>query len=97
MLEIEVHEHADEELKAAAIFYETREAGLGDSFLHRVTETFESIIAHPSAGTIVTGEIRRRLLRQFPYSIVYRIQTERIVIIAVAHWSRKPGYWKERK
>jgi plasmid stabilization system protein ParE len=96
MLEIEVHEHADEELKAAAIFYETREAGLGDNFLSRVTEAFESIIAQPSAGTIITGEIRRRLLRQFPYS-VYRIETDRIVIIAVAHWSRRPGYWKERK
>ena len=96
MLEIGIHEDAEEELKAAAIFYESRERGLGEDFLQRVSQVFDAVIDHPFAGQIVTGEIRRRLVRQFPYSIVYRVENGRIFVLAVAHWSRRPGYWKRR-
>jgi plasmid stabilization system protein ParE len=96
MLEIEIHEDAENELKAAATFYEERERDLGLSFLRRLRQTFDDIITQPYAGTIVVNDIRRRLLRQFPYSVVYRIESQRIVVLAVAHWSREPGYWKQR-
>ena len=96
MLEIEIHEDAENELKAAATFYEERERDLGLSFLRRLRQTFDDIITQPNAGTIVVNDIRRRLLRQFPYSVVYRVESQRIFVLAVAHWSRKPGYWKKR-
>lgn len=96
MLEIEIHEDAENELKAAAAFYEEQERGLGLSFLKRLRQTLDFIVDQPQAGTIVLNDIRRRLLRQFPYSIVYRVESERVFVLAVAHWSRKPGYWKKR-
>jgi plasmid stabilization system protein ParE len=96
MLEVEIHEDAENELKAAATFYEERERGLGLSFLQRFSQTLDEIVTQPLAGTIVINDIRRRLLRQFPYSLVYRIESQRIFILAVSHWSRKPGYWKKR-
>jgi plasmid stabilization system protein ParE len=96
MLEIVVHEDADEEFKAAAIFYESRQAGLGATFLDRVVKGFDSILAQPLAGPLLFDDFRRRFIRQFPYSIVYRLEGNRIFIIAVAHWSRRPGYWKAR-
>ncbi len=96
MPEIELHEEADEELKAAAVFYELRLTGLGESFLTRVSESLDLISTNPLVGHLLFDDYRRILTRQFPYSLVYRVEGDRIYIIAVAHWSRRPGYWKER-
>ena len=96
MLEIELHEKADEEFKAAITFYESRESGLGEVFLQRVSEGFNLILSHPLAGPILFEDFRRRLVRQFPYSIIYRVEGDGIFVLAVAHWSRRPGYWKAR-
>ena len=96
MLEITLHENADEEFKAAIGFYESRQAGLGEAFFHRVSEGFDLILAQPFAGQVLSDDYRRFLIRQFPYSIVYRVETDRVYVLAVAHWSRRPGYWKTR-
>jgi plasmid stabilization system protein ParE len=96
MPEIDLHEGADEELKAAITFYESRQTGLGDAFLKRVSECFELIIAQPLAGQILSKSFRRLLVRQFPYSIVYRVESDRIFVLAVANWSRRPDYWRAR-
>ena len=96
MLEVTLHEDADEEFKAEAVFYESRQPGLGAIFIQRVAEGFDSILAHPLAGQLLFDDFRRRLIRQFPYSIVYRIEDQQIFVLAVAHWSRTPGYWKAR-
>ena len=96
MLEIELHQDADDELKAAAVFYELRLTGLGESFLTRVSEGFDLIRKNPLAGQLLFDDFRRILTRQFPYSLVYRVEVDRVYIIAVAHWSRRPGYWKGR-
>ena len=96
MLEIELHQEADDELKAAALFYESQLAGLGDSFLERISEGFELIRLNPHAAQIMFDAYRRLVIRQFPYSVIYRVEGNRVYVIAVAHWSRRPGYWKER-
>ena len=96
MLEIELHEDANEELKAAAVFYESRQEGLGESFLQRVSEGFGLIRRHPFVGQPLFDDFRRLVTRQFPYSLVYRVENDRVFVIAVAHWSRRPNYWKER-
>jgi len=57
MLEISLHTDADEEFKAAIVFYESRQAGLGDIFLQRITEAFEFIAGNPLAGQILFGDI----------------------------------------
>ncbi len=96
MPEIALHESADEEFKAAITFYESRQPGLGDAFFERVSEAFELILAQPLAGQILSDAFRRRLVRQFPYSIVYRIESDRVFVLAVANWSRRPDYWRSR-
>jgi len=96
MSEVTLHEGTDEEFKAAAVFYESRRPGLGEMFVQRVVEGFESILARPLSGQILFDEFRSHLIRQFPYSIVYRIERDQILVLAVAHWSRSPGYWKAR-
>ena len=62
MLEITLHEDADEEFKAAIMFYESREAGLGQIFLERISEGFEFVLANPLAGQILFDDFHRHLI-----------------------------------
>lgn len=87
---------AKDEFVEAAKFYKKREAGLGDRFLDELENCLERVISQPSLGSAVTGVLRRRILRKFPFSVIYAQEESMIVVIAVAHTSRKPGYWKSR-
>ncbi|TKJ37985.1 plasmid stabilization protein [candidate division LCP-89 bacterium B3_LCP] len=88
---------AEEELFDAASYYNAQADGLGDDFIAKVESVVHRIAENPRSGKIVRGEIRRYLIRRFPFGILYRIDPEEIVIIAVMHLRRRPGYWKRRK
>ena len=96
MYGIEFHHDADEEMKAAAVYYEERVIGLGSDFLDEVEHGLNRIRQFPLLWPIYEGEYRRYLLKRFPYGLIYRIETEKIFIIAVVHLHRKPRYWKGR-
>jgi plasmid stabilization system protein ParE len=96
MHEIEVHESAEEELNAAALYYESRETALGEEFLKELAISFFRIREHPFSCSIDFDEYRRCLMARFPYGVVYRIEDERVLVFAVGHLRRRPGYWKER-
>ncbi len=96
MYEIVVNDDADEELVAAAVFYELREPGLGEEFLHEFSRSLTKIQARPLSSGIFFDHYRRYLMPRFPYGVVYRIDGEQILILAVAHLSRRPGYWRDR-
>lgn len=87
---------AKDEFVEAAKFYERREEGLGDRFLDELENCLERITSQPSLGNAVTRTLRRRILRKFPFSVIYAYEKKSIVVVAVAHTSRKPGYWKSR-
>jgi plasmid stabilization system protein ParE len=90
------HPDADAELEEAALFYESRMAGLGRSFAAEVERTVALVREYPDAGSTVGPKRRRVLVARFPYSIVYRQDPDAIVIVAVAHQRRRPGYWRRR-
>lgn len=96
MYEIVVHESAGEELTAAAVFYESRETDLGAEFLHELSQSFGLIRAHPFAYSLYFDEYRRYLMSRFPYSVVYRIEGHLVLVFAIAHLRRRPGYWRDR-
>jgi plasmid stabilization system protein ParE len=89
---------ASEELTEAVRWYEMRRSGLGGDFHDAIIRTIDLIRAHPEIGTARTGRFPNRQLRvaRFPYRIVYRIREEDIYVVAVAHTSRRPGYWRHR-
>jgi plasmid stabilization system protein ParE len=93
----EFHRLADRELNEAAQYYDREEPGLGSSFLQEVDRCLQSIAAHPEAGGIVRGSVRRRLLRRFPYALLYKIKPSGIRILAVMNLKRRPTYWVERE
>lgn len=89
---------AREELIHAAEFYESQAAGLGEDFLTEANRVVELVTATPELGApYAEGEgIRRVLLQRFPFAIVYQIEPELILVVAVAHQRRRPGYWRDR-
>ena len=97
MIPYKFHPDADVELEEAALFYESRMAGLGKSFAAEVDRTIALVREFPEAGSAVGSKRRRVLVARYPYSIVYRQDRDAIVIVAVAHQRRRPGYWRRRK
>ena len=87
---------ADEEMTEAAIFYEGRAKGLGMEFLDDLQRAIDQILDNPESGQIILENFRRSILSRFPFSLIYTIEPECILIIAVAHQRRRPYYWKER-
>lgn len=94
---VSFHERADLELNDATIFLETEREGLGSRFLSAVEAAVAHIREHPEASPVIVKDVRRKLLRKFPYSILYSIKSDRIRILAVANQRRRPFYWRGRK
>lgn len=65
------HEEAGAEIIEAATYYEERMPGLGMLFLGALDEAVQNVLAHPDACQLVGSEIRRSLMRRFPYSLLY--------------------------
>ncbi len=97
---IEFLDAADEELRAAAARYEDQQEGLGARFLNEAERVSGLIADFPGIGapwtySDVPEGVRRFPLRTFPFHLVY-VEDPRLVIVAVAHMSRRPGYWRHR-
>ncbi len=89
-------EDAEQELFEAALYYESKEAGLGRRFRDDVAHILDRIIEDPLLWRERTGGYRRANCPVFPYYIPYIIRKQKIIIVAIAHGNRKPGYWKSR-
>ncbi|GMR03972.1 MAG: type II toxin-antitoxin system RelE/ParE family toxin [Gammaproteobacteria bacterium] len=81
----------------AARYYESKVPLLGSEFLSEVRRVVKGIEAHPEAAPKVRADIRRRILRRFPYAVLYKIDHDEIVILAVMHQRRQPDYWHGRE
>ena len=91
-----IHPEAEAEFEAAIEFYNDREEGLGDDLYDEVFATIDRIIEYPSSWPSYSHRTRRCLCNRFRYSVIYRHTAAELTIYAVAHQSRKPGYWKDR-
>ncbi len=80
----------------AALWYESQRVGLGLELVQALDDTLEKIRLTPNAGS-PWHEYRRRIVRRFPYIVFYKVLgPAQIEITAVAHMSRRPGYWLDR-
>jgi len=94
-----IEAEARAELEAAVEWYEAARQGLGARFLDEFENGIRAIAAMPHAWHPLGDDLRRFRLRRFPYGIIYldrAEEAEEIVIIAVAHLHRRPGYWRHR-
>ena len=84
------------EFDHAVAYYEHRQSGLGLELADEVLATIARILDYPRAGSPFSKNTRRCLTNRFPYGIIYQMHVDIVRIIAVAHLSRRPGYWKDR-
>ena len=97
MTDYRFHSEAQVEFREAALFYESKLLGLGSSFADEVEHAIQLILTHPDAGTPFGRSLRRVLVKRFPYAVIYRRDGTEIFILALAHQSRRPGYWRQRR
>ena len=87
---------AIDEFDEAYDFYETRRSGLGELFAQAVQVVFDRISNNPKAHGFVVGNVRRGVVRTYPYCIYYREEQDLIRVLAVFHTSRNPDDWLKR-
>ena len=91
---------AIDDLEDAVLWYETKRDGLGLRFRSAVIKAEQRLAQNPGLGAPVVGRsvprgVRRLRLKRFPYSLFY-VDDGEVVVVAVAHDRRRPGYWKDR-
>jgi hypothetical protein len=99
---LRIHELAENELADAAVWYDAKQPGLGTTLLELADDAIDRVRlgvlpSSPVPHVAKASNARRVMLKPFPYSIVFYEQADQIVIIAFAHSSRRPGYWRSRK
>ena len=92
----EFHPEALEEYDEAGHYYARQQPGLDLRFIVCVEEAIELILEDPYRWRPFDEDVRRCLTRVFPYGILYTVEPDFVLIVAVAHCSREPGYWKHR-
>lgn len=88
---------AQQEMLRAAIWYDKKSIGTGDRFLDGVRAGLLAIKEFPGAAPTIGEPYRRKILSDFPYGLVFRLEEDTAVIIAVAHLKPRPRYWKRRR
>ncbi|MDP8245005.1 MAG: hypothetical protein P9L94_13040 [Candidatus Hinthialibacter antarcticus] len=91
------HPDAQTEMTEAAIYYESLQQNLGKRFLASVKDSIHRVQINPVLYPVIELDVRRCLVRPFPFGVMYRDMPGKIIVVAVMHLHREPGYWKDRK
>lgn len=94
---IEYHEGAIADVKEAVAWYLERSPGIAADFIEELRRATQAIREAPERWPQGKNNTRRFLLWRFPFAIIYSEQESDIIIWAVAHGSRKPDYWANRR
>ena len=97
-MQIFFHPDAQDELNRAISHYEDNEPRLGYQFAVEIFAAVERIKTNPILWPMLDYEVRRCLVHRFPYGVIYSVDEQRsiVLILAVMHLHRQPGYWSER-
>ena len=95
-MRIEFHPAARLEFIEAVDYYECRSLGLGKEYADEIEAALQSITEDPQRWRCLEEDVRRKLLKRFPYGVLYTVETDYLLIIALMHFRRKPGYWRQR-
>ncbi len=87
---------AEQELHDAFLWYEEKREGLGYDFLKAFTQALERVVVYPEVYMLISDGLRRALVAKYPYGIIYGIEEDTIIIVAVSHLHREPFYWDKR-
>ena len=95
-MQIRFHVEAEAELNAARVWYGLQREGLGSALMHRVDEALGRILDAPYSYPVVYRQLRRAIIRQFPFAIFYESRPDEIFVFAVYHSRRNPERLRQR-
>ena len=91
---------AEDEVLEAAAWYESQQADVGDTLMQELAVILQAIEERPDRfpfiETLRGRRFRRAMLRRFPYSIIYELFPDEVLVLAFAHTARRPNYWLSR-
>lgn len=91
------HPEALAEYAEAVQYYTQQRTEVAQAFIDAIENAVYRIQKSPTRWQVIDEDIRRCLTQKFPYGILYTIESDYILILAVMHCSREPGYWKNRR
>ncbi len=97
MKHIRFHDEARTEFLDQVAHYEEAKAGLGDRFYTEVEIAVARAGRTPRLGSPYKYDTKRMYLKKFPFSVVYMVRELEVIVLAVAHFRRRPGYWRKRR
>lgn len=94
-----IYSEAEEDIDSAFVWYEQKQIGLGDSLYNSLNNSVASICNNPFCCEEIYKDIRRFVIKKFPFGLYYRINVEQkeVQIIGVIHFKRNPKVLKKRK
>jgi plasmid stabilization system protein ParE len=95
-LAVDFRHAARREFDEAALWYEERRPGLGLEFAGEINRAIGLMMENPERFPIMHRDVRCVRARRFPYSVFFRAESRRIVVLAVFHARRDPSVWKQR-
>lgn len=93
---VEILPDAEAEIREAFLWYFERSPIAADAFRTAAIEAIDGLATDALMWPEDEDEIRRHVLRHFPYTVFYEIRDTTVTVLAVAHQRRRPGYWRER-
>ena len=95
-MRLEFHPEAELELIESSLYYDKQVPGLSERFESEIRYATDLMLDQPEIGPLVDPNLRKFILTRFPFTLYYSITADVLRIEAVAHQSRRPGYWKLR-
>jgi plasmid stabilization system protein ParE len=95
-MRLEFHPDAELEFIEAAAHYERQVSGLGGRFEAEIRRATDLLLDQPELGLPADPDLRKFILTRFPFTLYYSVIADVLRIEALAHQSRRPGYWKSR-
>ena len=91
------HPEALTEYADAVRYYTEQRTEVAQAFIDAIEDAVYRIRESPTRYNAIDDDVRRCMTRRFPYGILYTIEQDYILILAIMHCSREPGYWKSRR
>jgi toxin ParE1/3/4 len=85
---------AKADVRSAARRYELQRPGLGREFVAEVDKALGRVAENPLQYQVLRREVRRAIVRRFPYGVFYRVEARTIVVFCVMHLHRDPESWQ---
>lgn len=90
------HEGAETDLAEALAYYRDESPALADRFYAEIEGLLHDVCATPQRFRVIASPVRRHFGGTFPYALLYVDRADHVLVLAVSHFKRRPGYWRER-